>query len=62
MSIDKNNKLDILISADKISAIGNFYNKKADEIIDAEGCFITNGFIDIYNELDHNSNIFFFGF
>jgi N-acyl-D-aspartate/D-glutamate deacylase len=58
LNVDKNNKLDILISGDKISAIGNFYNKKSDEIIDAEGCFIASGFIDIYNELDHNSNIF----
>ncbi|MGB9609180.1 MAG: hypothetical protein ACPL3E_02270, partial [Minisyncoccia bacterium] len=58
LNFDQNNKLDVLISADKISAIGNFYNKKADEIIDAEGAYISYGFTDIYNETDHNLKIF----
>lgn len=58
LNIDKDKKLDILISGNKISAIGNFYNKKADKIIDAEGIYVSYGFIDIYNELDHNFQIF----
>ncbi|MCX7589947.1 MAG: hypothetical protein N2Z85_03370 [Patescibacteria group bacterium] len=62
LNIDKNNKLDILISGNKISAIGNFYNKKADKIIDADGSYVSYGFIDIYNELDHNFKIFSSGF
>jgi len=50
-------KVDILISGDKISAIGNFYNKKADKIIDAGGSYVSSGFIDVYNQLDHNFHI-----
>jgi len=50
-------KVDILISGNKISAIGNFYNKKADKIIDAGGSYVFPGFIDIYNQLDHNFHI-----
>jgi hypothetical protein len=53
------NKVDIFISGDKISAIGNFYNKKADKIIEGGGqTFVFKGFIDIYNQLDHNLSLF----
>lgn len=58
LDIDKNKKLDVLISGNKISAIGNFYNKKADKIIDADGSYLSYGFVDVYNELDHNFKIF----
>jgi len=50
-------KVDILISGNKILAIGNFYNKKADKIIDAGGSYVFPGFIDVYNQLDHNFHI-----
>jgi len=53
------NKVDIFISGDKISAIGNFYNKKADKIIEGGGqTFVFKGFIDVYNQLDHNLSFF----
>jgi hypothetical protein len=56
-SIKNLEKADILISGDKISAIGNFYNKKADKIIDAGGSYVSPGFIDVYNQLDHNFSL-----
>ncbi len=51
-------KADVLIKNDKISAIGNFPNYKADEIIDAMGAYLAPGFIDINNESDHSLEIF----
>lgn len=49
--------LDILISGDKISAIGNFSNKKSDDIIDGRGLYVCSSFVDIDNRLDHNLDI-----
>ena len=51
-------KSDVLIKNDKISAIGNFPNYKADEIIDAMGAYLAPGFIDVNNEGDHSLEIF----
>lgn len=51
-------KADVLIKNDKISAIGNFPNYKADEIIEALGAYLAPGFIDINNESDHSLEIF----
>lgn len=49
---------DILVQKDVISAIGNFGNKKADEVIDAAGAFVFPGFIDVHNDADHYLGIF----
>lgn len=49
--------LDILISGDKISAIGNFPNKKSDQIIDGRGLYVCSGFVDIDSRLDHSLSI-----
>ncbi|PIY59723.1 hypothetical protein COY96_00250 [Candidatus Wolfebacteria bacterium CG_4_10_14_0_8_um_filter_37_11] len=51
-------KADILIKNNKISAIGNFLNYKADEIIDALGAYLAPGFIDVNNKSDHSLEIF----
>ncbi len=51
---DSKKNFDIFISKDKISAIGNFVYKKSLKIIDAKGCYVSYGFVDSYNELDHN--------
>jgi len=51
-------KVDIFVSGEKISAIGNFPNKSADEVIDGQGCFASAGFIDINTDSDHYLTLF----
>lgn len=51
-------RADIFVHGEKISAIGNFPNKKADTVIDAQGCYVSPGFIDIHTESDHTFGIF----
>lgn len=49
---------DIFIKGDKISALGNFSDKKADEIIDGQGMYFTPGFIDVHSDSDHYLSLF----
>jgi N-acyl-D-amino-acid deacylase len=49
---------DILIKKNKISAIGNFPNKTADQIIDARGMIVAPGFIDVNTSSDHYLSLF----
>ncbi len=51
---------DVLIKGVRISAIGDFSSKKADEVIDARGtgAFLTPGFIDVNTDSDHYLSIF----
>ncbi|MCR4328210.1 MAG: hypothetical protein NUV53_01700 [Patescibacteria group bacterium] len=49
---------DIFIQNDKISAIGKFPSKKADEIIDGQGMYCTPGFIDVNTDSDHYLTLF----
>ena len=51
-------KTDILVSEDKISAIGNFPNKKAAITIDALGMTVMPGFIDPNTDSDHHLTLF----
>lgn len=51
-------KKDILIQNDRIAGIGNFSKKQAEEIIDATGCFVSPGFIDINTHSDYHLSIF----
>jgi len=51
-------KSDIFVSGDKISAIGNFPNKKADETIDGQGAYLSPGFIDVDTDSDHYLTLF----
>lgn len=49
---------DVLVSGDKISAIGTFPNRKADVIIEGLGYYLTPGFIDPASNIDHNLSLF----
>ncbi len=51
-------KADILISGNKISAIGDFSHRSAQETILTNGSYISPGFIEIRNEADHYLTLF----
>ncbi len=51
-------KAEVLLKDDKISAIGNFPNKKADLILDGLGSYLMPGFIDINTDSDHYLSLF----
>ena len=48
---------DIFVSEEKISAIGDFPNKNAEVIIDAQGAYLSPGFIDVNTDSDHYLSI-----
>src|SRR3989344_4237873 len=54
----KSYRADVLIDGQKISAIGNFANKKADVVIDAVGATVAPGFIDLHTHSDHYLSLF----
>jgi N-acyl-D-amino-acid deacylase len=49
---------DVFVSNDKISAIGNFPNKTADEVIDGQETYLSPGFIDVNTDSDHYLTLF----
>jgi N-acyl-D-amino-acid deacylase len=49
---------DVFVSNEKISAIGNFPQKDADEVIDGQGAYLTPGFIDVNTDSDHYLTLF----
>jgi len=49
---------DVFVNGDKISAIGNFPNKKADEAIEGGGNYLSPGFIDVNTDSDHFLTLF----
>lgn len=51
-------RTDIFISDDKISALGNFSSKGADETIDGQGAYVSPGFIDVNTDSDHYLTLF----
>jgi N-acyl-D-amino-acid deacylase len=51
-------RADILISGNKISAIGSFPKKQSDLIIDGQGCYASPGFIDVHDNSDHYGKFF----
>jgi len=51
-------KADILLKGNRISAIGNFTNKKTDIVIDIPGAYVTPGFIDVNTDSDHYLSLF----
>lgn len=57
-SIEENKYSEVFISGDKISALGSFPNKKADEIIDGGGAYLLPGFIDVNTDSDHYLSLF----
>lgn len=55
---DINESFDVLVNAGKISAIGNFPNKKAYEVVDGQGAYLAPGFIDVDTTSDHHLTLF----
>lgn len=51
-------QVDIFVSGGKISAIGNFPHKGADEVIDGQGAYVSQGFIEVSAESDHDLSLF----
>src|SRR3989338_1585089 len=51
-------RADVFIKDDKISAIGNFPNKKADQVINCLGLYVSPGFIDVNTDSDHYLTLF----
>ncbi len=51
-------KTDIFISGDRISAMGDFSSKGADEVIDGQEAYASPGFIDVNTDSDHYLTIF----
>ncbi len=49
---------DVFIAGDKISAIGNFSTKTADQVIDGQGAYLSPGFIDVNTDSDHYLSLF----
>lgn len=49
---------DVFVSGEKISAIGNFPNKKADITVDGQGAYLSPGFIDVDTDSDHYLSLF----
>jgi N-acyl-D-amino-acid deacylase len=49
---------DVFVNGEKISAIGNFSDKKAAVIIDAQGAYLSPGFIDVNTDSDHYLTLF----
>jgi len=45
--------VDVFVNNGKISAIGNFPNKNADEVVDGLGSYLCAGFIDVDTDSDH---------
>jgi N-acyl-D-amino-acid deacylase len=52
------NNCDVFVSGEKISAIGNFPDKKAEVVIDAQGAYLSPGFIDVNTDSDHYLTLF----
>jgi len=50
--------MDVFVAGDKISAIGNFPNKRADEVLDGQGAYLLPGFIDVDTGSDHYLTLF----
>jgi N-acyl-D-amino-acid deacylase len=50
--------MDVFVAGDKISAIGHFPNKKADDVLDGQGAYLSPGFIDVNTDSDHYLTLF----
>ncbi|MDE2019701.1 MAG: amidohydrolase family protein [Patescibacteria group bacterium] len=49
---------DVFVMHDKISAIGPLANKKADDVLDGQGAYLSPGFIDVNAASDHYLTLF----
>lgn len=50
--------MDVFVANEKISAIGKFSDKKADETLDGQGAYLSPGFIDVNTDSDHYLTLF----
>lgn len=50
-------KGDVLIHDDRISSVGKMYFRRADEVIEGNGDYLTPGFIDAYAASDHHLDL-----
>jgi N-acyl-D-aspartate/D-glutamate deacylase len=50
--------VDVFVNGDKISAIGDFPNKEAEEVIEGQGAYLSPGFIDVNTDSDHYLSLF----
>ena len=55
---DFHEPMDVFVAGDKISSIGHFSNKKADEVLDGQGAYLSPGFIDVDTDSDHYLTLF----
>ncbi len=51
-------RADLFVVGDRISAIGNFTEKKAKRVIDGQGAYLAPGFIDVITDSDHYLSVF----
>lgn len=51
-------RADVLISGERISAIGDFPRHPAEEVIEAGGAYLTPGFVDVNTDSDHYLTLF----
>ncbi len=49
---------DVFVTGESISAIGDFPDKRADEILDGQGAWLAPGFIDVNTDSDHYFTLF----
>ena len=49
---------DVFVANDRISAIGSFPQKKADQVLDGQGAYLAPGFIDVDTSSDHYLTLF----
>ena len=49
---------DVFVSGERISAIGNFPNKRAAAVLDGQGAYLSPGFIDVNTDSDHYFTLF----
>ena len=50
--------MDVFIAGDKISSIGHFPSKTADQVLDGQGAYLSPGFIDVDTDSDHYLTLF----
>ncbi len=56
--VERADLVDVFVSGETISAIGQFASKTADRILDAQGAYLSPGFIDVNTDSDHYLTIF----
>lgn len=55
---DSKDRFDVFVTDDRISAIGKFPSKNADEVVEGQGAYLSPGFIDVNTDSDHYLTLF----